>query len=149
MVQRDNIKNIVKIKSKVSTGVLVMQATENSFSLSLEAENPDYPPPRSFIILKTSEVYGVFGEFFQSCKNLNQASLLIDEQQHIEHATIMLFTSKPNGIHIQFATEPKQKQKICHNSQSRPALTNLYINLFKNLQTIKRTPTKSIEMSMS
>ena len=149
MVQRDNIKNTVKIKSKASTGLLVVHATEDSFSLSLESSNPENPPPRSFIIPKSSEVYRSFGVFFQGCCNLNHASILIDEKQSIEHANIMLFSSKPNGIYIQFATEPQQKQKVCHLGKNNPRLTNLYINLFKDLQDIKRTPTESIEMSMS
>lgn len=149
MVQRDNIKNIVKIKSQASTGLLVVHATEDSFSLSLESSNPENPPPRSFIIPKSSEVYAVFGEFFQGCSNLNHASILIDEKQGIEHASIMLFSSKPNGIYIQFATEPKQMQTVCHLGKNNPHLTNLYINLFKDLQNIKRTPTETFEMSMS
>ena len=149
MVQRDNIKNTVKIKSQASTGLLVVHATEDSFSLSLETENPEAPPPRSFIIPKSSEVYTVFGEFFQGCSKLNQASILVDEKQNIEHASIMLFSSRPNGIHIQFAAEPKQKQTVCHLGKNNARLTNLYINLFKNLQNIKRTPTETFEMSMS
>lgn len=149
MVQRDNIKNIVKIKSQASTGLLVVHATEDSFSLSLETENPEAPPPRSFIIPKSSEVYTVFGEFFQGCSKLNQASILVDEKQNIEHASIMLFSSRPNGIHIQFAAEPKQKQTVCHLAKNSPHLTNLYINLFKDLQNIKRTPTETFEMSIS
>ena len=149
MVQRDNIKNTVKIKSKASTGILVVHATEDSFSLSLESSSPENPPPRSFIIPKSSEAYTTFGSFFQSCAKLNSASILIDEKQSIEHASIMLFSSKPNGIYIQFATEPQQKQKVCHLGKNNPRLTNLYINLFKDLQDIKRTPTESIEMSMS
>ena len=149
MVQRDNIKNIVKIKSQASTGLLVVHATEDSFSLSLETENPEAPPPRSFIIPKSSEVYTVFGEFFQGCYKLNQASVLVDEKQNIEHATIVLFSSRPNGIHIQFAAEPKQKQTVCHLAKNSPHLTNLYINLFKDLQHIKHTKTEKVELSMS
>ena len=57
MVQRDNIKNTVKIKSQASTGLLVVRATEDSFSLSLETENPEAPPPRSFIIPKSSQQF--------------------------------------------------------------------------------------------
>ena len=149
MVQRDNIKNIVKIKSQSNNGLLVVHATEDSFSLSLETSSADQPPPRNFLIPKSSEVYTVFGEFFQGCSKLNQASILVDEKQNIEHATIVLFSSRPNGIHIQFAAEPKQKQTVCHLGKNSPLLTNLYITLFKNLQNIKRRPTQTFDMSMS
>ena len=149
MVQRDNIKNIVKIKSQSNNGLLVVHATEDSFSLSLETSSADQPPPRNFLIPKSSEVYTVFGEFFQGCSKLNQASILVDEKQNIEHATIVLFSSRPNGIHIQFAAEPKQKQTVCHLAKNSPHLTNLYINLFKDLQHIKHTKTEKVELSMS
>lgn len=144
MVLKDNLKHKVKIRSSKTGGELVVSTTEESFGISLEG-SPDPSAPSCFFISKSSEEYLAFGNFFQKCANLNNASILIDESENIEHATILCFRSTSQGIALRFASEKNYLPEIWHfPSQKKSPLSSYYHDLYKELQQLKRQKQQEI-----
>ena len=138
MVLKDNLMHMVKIRSKKSSGELVVTATEESFGISLEGAQDPYVPS-CFFIEKNSEEYLAFHNFFTNCQKNYASVVLIDEKTNIEHATILCFSKKNNGIMLRFANEKNIAPEIWHYPQKQKTLlSNYYFKLFKDLQTIKR-----------
>ena len=145
MVLKDNLKNMVKIKSTAnSTSSLVVSATEESFGIALEGTQDQYHPS-CFLIEKNSEEYMAFGKFFQSCANHNKASILIDEEIDIEHATILCFSSTKKGIYLRFGNEKQYLPKVMHFPENKKTqLTSFYSELYLELHNLKHSKEQEI-----
>ena len=137
MVLKDNLKHMVKIRSNKTSGELVVTATEESFGISLEGAQDPYVPS-CFFIEKNSEEYLAFHNFFTNCQKNFASVVLVDEKTNIEHATVLCFSQKNNGIMLRFANEKNFPPEVWHFPQNqKTTLSSYYFELFKTLQTIK------------